>query len=206
MNIILQDIGRRYNREWIFRHLDYTFSFGKSYAILGPNGSGKSTLIKVITGALTASEGELKFEDGGQEQQIEQIFQKISLAAPYVELIEEFSLNEMLDFHFKFKTFLPGYDIERIKETLGFAKNTFEKDIRHFSSGMKQRVKLILACCSQSKLLFLDEPTSNLDREGEKWYRDLLKLTNSERILIIGSNQEHEYSFCNEQLQILDYK
>ncbi|OYD46331.1 ABC transporter ATP-binding protein [Sphingobacterium cellulitidis] len=206
MNIILQDIGRRYNREWIFRHLDYTFSFGNSYAILGPNGSGKSTLIKVLTGALTASEGNLRYEENGNELAIEQVFQKMSLAAPYVELIEEYSLNEMLAFHFKFKSYLGGFDLERVKETLGFAKNTFEKDIRHFSSGMKQRVKLILACCSQSNLLFLDEPTSNLDREGEKWYRDLLKLTNSERILIIGSNQEHEYSFCNEQLQILDYK
>ncbi|OYD40550.1 ABC transporter ATP-binding protein [Sphingobacterium cellulitidis] len=206
MNIILQDIGRRYNREWIFRHLDYTFSFGNSYAILGPNGSGKSTLIKVLTGALTASEGNLRYEENGNELAIEQVFQKMSLAAPYVELIEEYSLNEMLAFHFKFKSYLEGFDLERVKETLGFAKNTFEKDIRHFSSGMKQRVKLILACCSQSNLLFLDEPTSNLDREGEKWYRDLLELTNSERILIIGSNQEHEYSFCNEQLQILDYK
>jgi len=206
LNIILQDIGRRYNREWIFRHLDYTFSFGNSYAILGPNGSGKSTLIKVLTGALTASEGNLRYEENGNELAIEQVFQKMSLAAPYVELIEEYSLNEMLAFHFKFKSYLEGFDLERVKETLGFAKNTFEKDIRHFSSGMKQRVKLILACCSQSNLLFLDEPTSNLDREGEKWYRDLLELTNSERILIIGSNQEHEYSFCNEQLQILDYK
>lgn len=206
LNIILQDIGRRYNREWIFRHLDYTFSFGKSYAILGPNGSGKSTLIKVITGALTASEGTLKFEEGGQEQQIEQIFQKISLAAPYVELIEEFSLNEMLEFHFKFKDYLPGYDMARIKDTLGFAKNTFEKDIRHFSSGMKQRVKLILACCSQSKLLFLDEPTSNLDKEGEQWYLNLIEKTKSDRILVIGSNQEHEYNFCDEQLQIMSYK
>ena len=206
MNIILQDIGRRYNREWIFRHLNYTFSFGNSYAILGPNGSGKSTLIKVLTGALTASEGNLRYEENGKELAIEQVFQKMSLAAPYVELIEEYSLNEMLAFHFKFKSYLEGFDLERVKETLGFAKNTFEKDIRHFSSGMKQRVKLILACCSQSNLLFLDEPTSNLDQEGEKWYRDLLELTNSERILIIGSNQEHEYSFCNEQLQILDYK
>lgn len=206
MNINLQDIGRRYNREWIFRHLDYTFSFGNSYAILGPNGSGKSTLIKVLIGSLTPSEGTLKFEEGGNEQEIEQLFQKVGLAAPYMELIEEFTLQEMLEFHFKFKSLLSGYTLEQIKDSLGFAKSTFQKEIRHFSSGMKQRVKLVLACYSQSKLLFLDEPTSNLDKEGELWYLDLIENTKSERIVIVGSNQEREYGFCNEYLQIMDYK
>jgi len=206
LNINLQDIGRRYNREWIFRHLDYTFSFGNSYAILGPNGSGKSTLIKVLIGSLTPSEGTLKFEEGGNEQEIEQLFQKVGLAAPYMELIEEFTLQEMLEFHFKFKSLLSGYTLEQIKDSLGFAKSTFQKEIRHFSSGMKQRVKLVLACYSQSKLLFLDEPTSNLDKEGELWYLDLIENTKSERIVIVGSNQEREYGFCNEYLQIMDYK
>ncbi len=206
MNITLQDIGRRYNREWIFRHLDYTFSFGNSYAILGPNGSGKSTLLKVLTGSLTPSEGDLRYLVDSKEQDVEHVFQKISLAAPYVELIEEFTLEEMLNFHFKFKTLLVNYDLEKVKETLGFSKATFQKEIRHFSSGMKQRVKLILACCSESQVLFLDEPTSNLDKDGEGWYLDLLANTKTDRILIIGSNQEHEYSFCNEYLQIMDFK
>ncbi|WP_156305808.1 ABC transporter ATP-binding protein [Sphingobacterium endophyticum] len=206
MNITLQDIGRRYNREWIFRHLDYTFSFGNSYAILGPNGSGKSTLIKVLTGSLTPSEGKMSFTDAGRDIEIEHVFKGASLAAPYVELIEEFTLQEMIDFHFKFKTYLPGFDMSRLQEILGFTKSTFQKEIRHFSSGMRQRVKLLLACCSESKLLFLDEPTSNLDKDGEKWYLDLLDQTKSERILIVGSNQEHEYSFCNAYLQIMDYK
>ncbi len=204
MNITLHDIGRRYNREWIFRHLDYTFSFGNSYAILGPNGSGKSTLIKVLTAALNPSEGKLQYMQDGKEKDHDQVFQWISLAAPYVELIEEFSLAEMIDFHFKFKQ--TSMDRQEMVDLLGFAKHVQQKEIRHFSSGMKQRVKLLLACCADSKILFLDEPTSNLDREGEKWYLDLLQKTKQERILIIGSNQEHEYAFCDEFLQIMDYK
>lgn len=206
MNIILQDIGRRYNREWIFRHLDYTFSFGNSYAILGPNGSGKSTLLKVLTGSLAPSEGTMRFEDKGVELGAEHVYQKISLAAPYIELIEEFTLNEMIDFHFRFKKILPFFTVEKVKDTLGFPKHTFQKEIRHFSSGMKQRVKLVLACCSECQVLFLDEPTSNLDKEGEGWYLNLLESSKSDRILIVGSNQEHEYSFCDEYLQIMDYK
>lgn len=206
MKITLQNIGRRYNREWIFRSLDYTFSFDKSYAILGPNGSGKSTLIKVLSGALTPSEGDLDYWRGDKKIPIEQAFQSISLAAPYVELIEEFTLDELIAFHFKFKDYLPGYDAGQLRECLGFASTVYQKEIRFFSSGMKQRVKLALACLADSPVLFLDEPTSNLDRNGEQWYLALLEKCKANRLVIIGSNQEAEYDFCDEYLQIMDYK
>ena len=206
MNITLHNIGRRYNREWIFRHLDYTFSLGTSYAILGPNGSGKSTLMKVISGALSPSEGELSYVLNSSKLELDACYAQLSLAAPYVDLIEEFTLDELLVFHVKFKPLLAGFTIPKIKEILGFQDTVYHKEIKNFSSGMKQRVKLILACCSDTSVLFLDEPTSNLDKEGEKWYLDLVELTKKNRIIIIGSNQEHEYSFCQEFIQIMDYK
>jgi len=206
LNITLHNIGRRYNREWIFRHLDYTFSLGTSYAILGPNGSGKSTLMKVISGALSPSEGELSYVLNSSKLELDACYAQLSLAAPYVDLIEEFTLDELLVFHVKFKPLLAGFTIPKIKEILGFQDTVYHKEIKNFSSGMKQRVKLILACCSDTSVLFLDEPTSNLDKEGEKWYLDLVELTKKNRIIIIGSNQEHEYSFCQEFIQIMDYK
>lgn len=205
MKITLHKLGRRFNQEWIFRNIDYTFSSNTKYAILGPNGSGKSTLIKVLTGQLAPSEGTISF---GKEQEIlaDDIYEYVSLAAPYIELIEEFSLNELIDFHFKFKSYLPGFDRDSIIEILGM-QNSAAKNVKYFSSGMKQRVKLALACLSNSDILFLDEPTSNLDVEGEAWYLSLLKKSSLEqRILIIGSNQEKEYSFCDAQLNITNYK
>lgn len=206
LKITLQDIGRRYNREWIFRHIDYTFSFGNRYAILGPNGSGKSTLLKVLSGSLTPSEGTLAYYSSNSPKDVEDIYQQIGIAAPYVELIEEFTLAELIDFHFKFKSYLEGFNVELVKERLGFGTHVFQKEIRHFSSGMKQRVKLVLACCSRSQIVFLDEPTSNLDKEGERWYLDLVEATSRDRLLIVGSNQEHEYAFCNAYLEIMDFK
>lgn len=206
MTITLQNLGRRFNQEWIFRGIDYTFSSTKSYAILGPNGSGKSTLIKVLTGQLTPSEGTISFQNENKGADVEDIYQEISVAAPYMELIEEFTLNEMLDFHFKFKKYLPGFDKGRIIEVLAMEKSK-NKGLKYFSSGMKQRVKLVLACCSDSQILFLDEPTSNLDVSGEEWYLHLLDLTRrDDRLLIIGSNQEKEYHFCDEKFSISNYK
>ncbi|MCA5006040.1 ABC transporter ATP-binding protein [Sphingobacterium bovistauri] len=206
MNITLQNLGRRFNQEWIFKGIDYTFSSNQSYAILGPNGSGKSTLIKVLAGQLTPSEGKIIFTKESTTVDIESVYKNISIAAPYIELIEEFTLNELFKFHFEFKNYLPNFDSKKIIEILGMEKSA-NKSLKFFSSGMKQRVKLALACCSESRLLFLDEPTSNLDTSGEQWYLDLVKSTlSSDRLLIIGSNQEKEYTFCDQTFSITSYK
>ncbi|MFA4975866.1 MULTISPECIES: ATP-binding cassette domain-containing protein [Sphingobacterium] len=206
LKITLKDIGRRYNNEWIFRHINYTFESGKSYAILGHNGSGKSTFLKVLSSSLTPSAGELIYTYGEEVLSVDQIYQQLSLAAPYVELIEEFTLNELIDFHFKFKNYLPSFDKETVVSLLGL-EHALDREIRFFSSGMRQRVKLALACCSASSLVLLDEPTSNLDSAGEEWYLNLIDRAKlKSRILVVCSNQKKEYEFCDETISILDFK
>ena len=205
MKIILKHIGRRFNREWIFKNVNYIFESGKSYAILGANGSGKSTLLQVISGSLTSSEGEVKFTTNGVQIDIEDIFPELALAAPYLDLIEEFSLNEHIDFHFQFKKYREGYDKASLIALLNLLHSE-HKSLKNFSSGMKQRVKLALAFCSDTKVLLLDEPTSNLDQQGVEWYRSLISRFSTDRLVIICSNQEHEYSFCTERINVEDYK
>ena len=204
MKITLNNVGRRFNKEWIFRNLTTEFTSGNSYAILGPNGSGKSTLLSVLTGSLSPSEGEISFS-AVKEIPIEYIYQQISLAVPYQELVETFTLFKIIDFNFKFKNFAPGIDRKTLISILGLEKSA-NKEIKYFSSGMNQRTQLALACCSDSPILFLDEPTSNLDVQGEDWYRELIKNFTKDRLTIIGSNQFREYEFCNMQIQITDYK
>src|ERR1700712_213681 len=205
MEISLQNIGRRFNRDWIFRNIDYTFTSGETYAILGPNGSGKSTLLQVLNGSLAPSMGAIDYSLNDQPIEVDAIFNQLSLAAPYLELIEEFTLDEMTDFHFKFKNYRPGMDKKAVADLLHLdgAKN---KMIKYFSSGMKQRLKLALAFCSDTPLLMLDEPTSNLDSQGVDWYLSLVQQFAAGRLTIICSNQEHEYSFCSQRLNISDYK
>ena len=205
MNITLQNIGRRFNREWIFRGVEYTFKSGESYAILGSNGSGKSTLLQVLNGSLSPSAGVLSYEKDGKEIAVEDVFQYLSLAAPYLELIEEFTLAEMIDLHFKFKSYKAGMDNKAAIDLLAMDANK-NKLIRYFSSGMKQRLKLALAFCSDTPILMLDEPTSNLDAQGVDWYLGLVEKFALNRLTIICSNQPHEYGFCGHQLSISDYK
>jgi ABC-type multidrug transport system ATPase subunit len=205
MTITLNNIGRRFNRDWIFRGIDYTFSSGRSYAILGPNGSGKSTLLQVLNASLSPSAGDISFTFQDKPVAADQVFNYLSLAAPYLELIEEFTLTEMVDFHFKFKNYKDGIDKKELIALLNLPKSE-NKLIRYFSSGMKQRLKLILAFCADTPLLMLDEPTSNLDTQGVDWYLSLVQQFATGRLTIVCSNQEHEYGFCNERLSISDYK
>lgn len=203
--IQLNQISRRFNQDWIFKHIDFQFLSGQRYAILGRNGSGKSTLLKVISGSLTPSEGSISYFRQGKPLPIEELFQHISIAAPYMELIEEFTLEEMLNFHFKFKAYLSGFDRNRVIETIGLQK-AMDKPLRYFSSGMKQRVKLALACTSDSDVLMLDEPTSNFDHQAITWYHELLAQTVKEdRILIICSNQPEEYKTCTQFLELATF-
>lgn len=205
MKITLQNLGRRFNRDWIFRDINYEFLPGSSYAVLGPNGSGKSTLLSVLNGSLGPSSGTISYTLADEPVEAEEVFNHLSLAAPYLELIEEFSLTEMIDFHFKFKTRKAGMDNAAMVELLAM-ETSKHKLIRYFSSGMKQRLKLALAFCSDTAMLMLDEPTSNLDAQGVKWYLNLVEQFAAGRLTIICSNQEHEYSFCKAQLNISDYK
>ncbi len=205
MKIVLSEIGRRFNREWIFKNINYTFETGNSYAILGINGSGKSTLLQVISGSLTQSTGTISYAKDGVDIAVESIFKNLSLAAPYLELIEEFTLAEVIAFHFEFKRRLNGLSDDDIIALLNMQASK-NKQLKYFSSGMKQRVKLALAVCSDTEILLLDEPTSNLDEEGIAWYHQLINDFAKNRLVIVCSNQQHEYSFCQNRIQIADYK
>jgi ABC-type multidrug transport system ATPase subunit len=205
MKINLEHIGRRFNREWIFRDVNYVFETGSSYAILGANGAGKSTILQVISGSLSSSEGVISYTKDGVLLNPEHVFEHLSMAAPYLELIEEFTLSELIDFHFQFKKYRTGLDRLQLIELMGLKRSEF-KALKHFSSGMKQRVKLALAFCSETEMILLDEPASNLDQQGLEWYLSLVKEFSADRMLIICSNQLQEYSFCKNQLNVADYK
>src|SRR5687768_15311947 len=144
MTISVSNLGKRFNREWIFHGLTTKFSAGNVYAITGPNGSGKSTLMQVLWGQVPASMGNLQYQIDGNSVPIEEAFQYLSIATPYMDLLEEFTLQEQVDFHFKFKGCEEGLNAEQVMEKMGLLAAA-NKPIKQFSSGMKQRVKLGLA-------------------------------------------------------------
>jgi len=206
MHITLNNVGKRFNREWIFRHCSYQFEPGRSYAITGSNGSGKSTLLQVVSGSLTHNEGTVTIKNSRQQPITpELLYTNISIAAPYLELIEEMTAKEMLDFHARFKPLINTVSIEEILKTVGL-QTAVNKQIRYYSSGMKQRLKLAQAFFSNTPILLLDEPTTNLDADGTALYHHLIKTYTNNKLVIVSSNDKQEYDFCEEVIRIGDYK
>lgn len=199
MTISLQHISKRFGFEWIFKQVQFNFEAGGKYAIIGPNGSGKSTLLKIISGGLTPTSGKINY---GEDE--EKAVQKIVYAAPYISLIEDFSLEEMYHFHTSFKQ-LYTQDAQEFYAVCELEKHK-SKYIKNFSSGMRQRLKLTFAFLTQSDIILLDEPTSNFDVKAIDWYQHMKEKYVGNRTLIIGSNQPYEYEDCSNNLNIMDYK
>lgn len=220
MRIKCSDTGKRFNRTWIFRHFNFEFISGLHYAITGPNGSGKSTLLQVIAGATMPSEGSARYflapghpasavaGSGSipeKEQESDSVYQLIAIAAPYLDLIEEMNLEEFLTFHQSFKPLLPGITCQDIITIMGL-QAAAKKQIRYYSSGMKQRVKLAQAIFSDTPCLFLDEPCTNLDDAGVQQYHQLIQDYGGQRLIIVSSNDSREYEFCHRIFNMLEYK
>lgn len=205
MHINLNQIGKRFNREWVFRKIDLDIPSASRLAVLGANGSGKSTLLQLLSGALSATEGKITYQLKGNEIPVEEAFQYFSIAAPYLELVEEMTLLESVEFHFSFKKKYRISSTEEFISILGLEK-AIHKEIRYFSSGMKQRLKLALAVLSDVHLILLDEPCSNLDQQGIAWYQQLLEKYIDSRTLVVCSNQDYEYKICDKSLSIMEYK
>jgi ABC-type multidrug transport system ATPase subunit len=199
MQLILEGVTKKYSRNKLFENLNYSFNEGNIYAVTGENGSGKSTLLKIIAGVIAPSKGEVKFIEQGALIEKEKIHEIIGIAAPYLNLIEEFTLQEHLTFQTKFKISSKGMDLMD-EIALANLDNSLNKPVAEFSSGMQQRLKLILCCCFQTRIMLLDEPTSHLDTKGIEWYKSLLERTSKDKITLIASNNPLEYSIFTEKI------
>lgn len=199
--ISLISAGKRFNKDWIFQSLDVDFEEGQHYALIGNNGSGKSTLLQIIAGFTTLTKGTIEWSNADAQS----IYNQISIAAPYLELVEELTTLEQFEFHTKFKSLITDISIQDIIKLIGLASAT-NKQIRYFSSGMKQRLKLGLAIFSDCPILLLDEPCSNLDKEGYALYKNLIAQYAMHKLIIVGSNDPEEYAFCTNQINLMDYK
>ena len=205
MKIIAQNLGKKFRNEWIFRNLNYEFQSGESYTFIGANGSGKSTLLQVLSGFMPHSEGVINYNSSQKLLTIDEYYKHLVVAAPYLELIEDFTLTEIIEFHIKFKPFKNNLSISNFIDFIELPKAK-NKEVKFFSSGMKQRVKLGLAFWSDCEILMLDEPTSNLDAEASSWYLRNVQEYSKNRLLLLCSNQPNEYQFCRNILNIQDYK
>lgn len=188
MKIEINAISKKFNQHWIIKNFSYTFSASKKYAIVGANGSGKSTLLKMIAGMITADKGSINYSKNEKPIAVDDFFSSIAIAAPYLDLPENLSIEELLKTHIILRPL--SIDIPTLLNEVKIDKT---KIIRELSSGMKQRLKLSLAIYSSAPILLLDEPTANFDDYWKNWYQQKIASIAPNTLVILCSNEKHEY-------------
>jgi ABC-type multidrug transport system ATPase subunit len=200
MEILVQNLSKKFRQEFIIRQFNFTFLSGNSYAITGPNGSGKSTLLQLIAQFTLPNEG--KVEMLGVDPEL--VYSQLTYAAPYVELIEEYTLTEHLEILLK-NNYLPAsVNLDVLEDFIDLHPGKF-KQIKNYSSGMRQKIKLGFALLSDRPVLLLDEPTTNFDEQAKNWFFNRLE-QQRHKLIIIASNESREIEFCQEKIAIQDFK
>lgn len=200
MEILATNLSKKFRQEFVIRDFSHQFKAGNSYAITGPNGSGKSTLLQLIAQFTLPNSG--KIEMTGIDPEL--VYSQITYAAPYVELIEEYTLTEHLAILVK-NNYLPSsIDIDTLEEFIDLQPDRF-KLIKNYSSGMRQKLKLGFALLSERPVLLLDEPTTNFDEQAKQWFFNRLN-DQRHKLIIIASNELREIEFCSEKIAIVEFK
>jgi ABC-type multidrug transport system ATPase subunit len=192
--LILDSIEKTYHQRKIINNFSLTADFNQITGISGRNGSGKSTLLKMISGFITPSQGTIYFSNPENNSLLNDWYQKISFLAPYIDIYQDFKLEDALHFHFKVKKIQSEFEI---KDLIALSDLPTNKLLKDFSSGMLQKLKIIIALYTQSDILLIDEPTEFLDSYAKSWFYKALEQQKNKRIILIASNNEEDFSLCD---------
>ena len=202
VTVELRDVGKRFVRQWVLEGLSATFRPGTTTGVRGSNGSGKSTLLRILAGQLRPSRGTARFlSPTARLLPPGQVYRRVGWTAPYLELPEELTIREYLEFHYGFKGLLAGYDTPGVLERIGLA-GVRNRKLVDCSSGMRQRVLLAGALYSRSALLLLDEPSLTLDEASAAWFTDELRAVAPGRTVVVASNDARDLVTCGHTLEL----
>ncbi|MDY8095490.1 lantibiotic protection ABC transporter ATP-binding protein [Paenibacillus polymyxa] len=196
-NIILQtkNLCKTFGRQQAVNNVTLSIQENSVYGLLGPNGAGKSTTLKMLTGMLRPTGGEILFQ--GKPWSRKDLAQ-IGALIDSPPLYENLTARENL----KVRTTLLGLPDSRIDEVLKIVDltHTEKKRSGQFSMGMKQRLGIAIALLNHPKLLILDEPTNGLDPIGIQEQRELIRSFPKQGITVILSSH-----ILSEVEQIVDH-
>lgn len=202
IQIKAQGVDLQRQQRWLYNKANFSLEGYPMWAIKGRNGSGKSTLLQLLIGYIEPTLGNIQWSINDDEIDRMNISKYITYSSPSMELPMHLTLNELMQFHHRFKPFLIPVD-----DVLDVLSLPSDVPLAKFSTGMLQRVKLAQACYSDSTLVALDEPMSNLDEEGKQWIEKVLFSQDTlfhNRLLLIASNEEREVAEISATLQITE--
>lgn len=196
MNLKAQNLGKHYNFQWVFKDINFNLNTGDSLSVLGANGSGKSTLLQVVYGLIEPNSGEVLIDDSKDFVE-NNVF---AYTSPAMLLPTEFTISELHHFYFQLNKL--SFSLDEFLSKLEIDKKQWKKTIKYFSSGQLQKLKTALCLFSQSPILLLDEPLTNMDKKGELWFENIINEIQTHKILIFAGNTESETKWSKEKIQL----
>ena len=194
-----ENVSRRFGTATVFKNISFSAETGGPLAVTGPNGSGKSTLLQIVAGLQRADSGVVTRSINGAALPLETFSANMAYTGPLVNPYDMLTARENLEFTIK-----GGNARERISNMLEYFNLYRDRDkiVKHYSSGMKQKLKLIHALINNPAIILLDEPSSNLDSQGKDRLFTELERIKENRILIIASNEQDEINLCSGRVEL----
>lgn len=205
IEISVGHLTKNYHFRTVFEEISEVFESPKSVAVLGENGSGKSTFLKILSGMAGPTSGKVRWSGNGKEIPSHRWYEKLTFCSPKLEFDSRFTVWETVDMFIQNKPFPHGLQTDDLIDLMTFQSHA-QKAMNELSSGMYQRVRLVLTVCAAVPVLFLDEPCSNLDAKGVTWYNDLIEKYSRGKLVFVASNDPREYQFCTSEINIMDFK
>lgn len=202
MKLSVEKISKNFGRKKILRDISFELFSGKSAAVVGPNGSGKTTLLRVICGLIRPSQGEIRYIENNHPIPQKIFYKTMGLVGPYLELYEELTASENLLFFARMKRIQNApAKISFLMDRLNLTGNEDEQ-VKNYSSGMRQRLKYVFALIGEPEILILDEPTSNLDKDGIDRVYDIMSEQKKTKILLLATNEQTDLQYGDFQVDV----
>lgn len=203
MRITLTNLSHRFGKTICFKNLNFSIETGNIVIICGKNGSGKSTLLRIISGFIFPEKGTVDFTPS--ELNLTNRHEWLGFSAPSINLYNELTGNENLELVFKLKNKLhPKYN-EWLASS-GLTQFDLNRPYKLYSSGMKQRIKILTSVIHHPEIIIWDEPMSNLDNKGKEWIRQILNDVRLSSIIFFASNDDDDLKLSPNQINIEHYR
>jgi len=203
LSLEVKQLTKSYNRRMVLSNLSFVHSEG-ILGISGANGSGKSTLLKCLSFLLRPKNGTIIWKENSNILSKEDIKPLISFSAPYVNLYSELTSFENLEFIQEVSG--KGKNPELIREILDFVQmEDFSSQLfKQLSTGQQQRIKLASSLVRNPRILFLDEPGSNLDEKGHELVSKIVQhQKHNGTLVVIASNNPAEIELCDNVIELI---
>ncbi len=199
MQIQITSLSHKFNKTFLFSNLDFSASSPDLIIVKGKNGSGKSTFLRIISGFIFPTSGTISFDPNSLA--LINRHEWIGYCSPSMNLYGELTGIENLELASKLRNRIhPNFQNWILG--CGLSQSDLKKPFKSYSSGMKQRIKILASVSHQPELLLWDEPMNNLDRSGKEWVGSILNDIKSSTLIFLASNEEEEIALSEKHIDL----